>query len=426
MKDLFSLDKLNTLGVYIGLITGFATIAVWIFRNIVSLINYSKIKNVKSGIYNGFWVDPLKNEINCEILRLKKTIRGLKIIPIYKHKAFHNYIVYAKPYSLNQYVFGGQWFGQKNTIYKGYSLFLYNIEDENFTGKWIGPKSTGEINSGDWIMIYSSEAKNSYLAYRKFKKLYNLREKIFPSATILDNITKKHEEYNNRTCSINNIVLNLNKDSFIPTLGKISIPLARYVETIIKQSDVVLDLGTGTGFYPIYLSKNTGCKAKGIDSDEKAITLARSNAYQNGVSPLTEFATCLQTELFSSIKLGEKFDYIIANLPFTRISKSYKSRKSIHYNSFSGSIDLLEQLILGSQYHIKPNGKLIFCYGESGYRDLLESIVKISSWDYLKIVSSFNENDETFYIFELELSKKVQNYYSKLNNEQKALDEKSK
>ena len=421
IKDLLKFDNLNKLGVYIGLITGVCTIAVWIFKNIISLINYSRIKNVKAGIYNGFWVDPVKKEINCEVLKLTKTIRGVRIIPLYKHKAFHNYTVSTKPYILNQYVFGGQWLGQKNTIYKGYCLFFYDIEDENFIGKWIGPKSNGEINSGDWIMIYSSEARNSYLRYRKFRKWHETKERFFSSASILNSIINKHEQYPTKSCKVNNIELSLHNNSFIPVLGKVSIQLVQYVQTFIKSNDTVLDLGTGTGFYPVYLAKNTGCTAKGIDIDEKTITLARSNAHNNGVGHLTEFSSCAMGDLFSSIKLGEKFDYIIANLPFTRVSKSYKSRDSFYYHSFSGSVQLLEQLILGSQYHIKPKGKLIFCYGESGYRELLESIVKISSWSYMKIVKSIDEKDDTFYIIELELSEKVQSYYQKLSSEEESL-----
>jgi len=140
------------------------------------------------------------------------------------------------------------------------------------------------------------------------------------------------------------------------------------------------------------------------------------------VSHLTEFNTCDNNELFSSIRIGEKFDFIIANLPFTSVAKSYKSRKSPFFTTFSGSVNLLEQLILGSQYHIKPHGKLIFCYGDSGYGNLLESIVKISSWNYVSIVKSISEKDDTFYIIEMELSDKVKGYYQKLSNEQQNLE----
>jgi tRNA1(Val) A37 N6-methylase TrmN6 len=361
MKEFFSFKNVNEIGVYISLFLSFCTLCYWTFKYVTSLINYSRIKNVKAGIYNGAWLDPIKKEINCEVLRLKKTLRGIKIVPIYKHKAYHDYKVIMKPYSLNQYIFGGRWFGQKNTTYKGYSLFLYNIKEETFNGKWIGPKSTGEANNGDWRMIFLTEGNNSYLNYRRFRQILNLKEKIFSSSTLLANIIQKHESFKADTCTVKNIELSLNKDSFIPTLGKISIHFAEYIQSLIRETDTVLDLGTGAGFYPIYLAKNNGCKVKGIDLDDRTITLARSNAIKNKVSHLLEFTTCKKSELFFPIKRSERFDYIIANLPFTRVSKSYKSRNSVYYSSFSGSVALLEQLILGSQYHIKPNGKLIFC-----------------------------------------------------------------
>lgn len=422
MKEIFKFENLNIIGVYISLFLSLCTICYWTFRYIAAIINYSRIKNVKAGIYNGAWLDPIKKEINCEVLRLKKTLRGIKIFPIYKHKAYHDYKVLMKPYSLNQYIFGGSWIGQKDTTYKGYSLFLYNIKEETFNGKWIGPKSTGEANSGDWRMIFLTEGNNSYLKYRRLRQLYNLKEKFFSSNSLIKGIIQKHENFRHETCSVKNIELNLNHDSFIPTLGKISIHFAEYVQSLVKESDSVLDLGTGTGFYPIYLATNNKCKVKGIDLDDRTITLARSNANKNNVSHLIEFTTCKKSELFSNIKRSERFDYIIANLPFTRVSKSYKSRNSIYYSSFAGTVSLLEQLILGSQYHIKPNGKLIFCYGESGYRDLLESIVKISSWNYLKIIKTVKEKDDTFYIFELELSSNVKAYYQRLSTEQNNLN----
>jgi methylase of polypeptide subunit release factors len=421
MKKFIDFSTLNEIGVYISLFLGLCTIAYWFWKYAVSLINYSKIRNVKSGIYNGYWIDPIKKEVNCEVLKLKKTITGIKIMPIYKHKAFHDYKVFVKPYHLNKFIFGGYWIGQKNTNYKGSALFLYNIEENSFSGKWIGPKSTGEINSGDWVINFFIEVGNAYLSYSKHKKFNELKERVFPAQTILDSIIEKHDSFSDKSCIVKNITLDLNKDSFIPVIGKISIPLVEYIESIAKSTDSILDLGTGTGFYPIYLAKNIGCMTKGIDVEESTLTLARGNAIQNGVNDLVHFDICSKGELFSSIKKSEKFDLIVANLPFTRISKSYKSRSSIHYSSFSGSVNLLEQLILGSQYHIKPDGKLIFCYGESGYMNLLESLVKISSWKYLKKIKTIHHKDDTFYIFELELSVKVKDFYQKINTEQKLL-----
>ncbi|KAB2879737.1 methyltransferase domain-containing protein [bacterium] len=421
MDEFLNYDYLSKTDVILSLLINIPFVLYWVFKLAAALTNFSRISNVKSGIYNGYWIDPIKKEINCEVLRLKKTIRGLRIIPLYKHKTFHDYKVLLKPYKLNHYIFGAVWSGKEDTIYRGYSLFLYDIENDTFIGKWIGPKSNGHINSGDWHMAFFTDVNSLYINYLKLRKFYTLREMFFPSTTILTHIIAKHKTYPFDTFKVENIELRINENSFIPTLGKISIPFIKYIQTKVNSSDAVLDIGTGTGFYPIYLAKNIRCNVKGIDIGEKTITLARSNAIQNEVSSLVEFDVCKEDELFFSISTKEKFDFIIANLPFTRVAKSYQSRNSNFYSSFAGSVNLLEQLILGSQYHIKPNGKLLFCYGESGYRDLLESLVKISSWGYLNIVKTITEKDETFYIMELELSERVKNYYSELNEMQQKL-----
>lgn len=408
---------INQLGSIASIIVGIPTIIFWIFKGLNNVIRYKLSRNVKDGIYRGYWIDPQNNRINCEILQLKKTYNGFRAQPLYMHPSSHEYTLKASPFSENKFIFAGNWKTNKKSIYMGPALFQFDDDANKLSGKWLGPRSNGIINGGDWILEYYKTEKNSYLKSKVRKKLEIGSEKFFSEKSIIEDIILKHNRYfkTNNKISIDKIELQLNRESFNPQLGKISIPLIKYAVNIVDKDSFVLDLGTGTGFYPIYLGVEKKCRSIGVDITSNILNLARNNAYTNNVDSLIEFRKCKKNDLFSSVEQKERFDFIIANLPFSKISKTIKSRNSDLFFAFSGNPQLLEQLILGSQFHIKPNGKLIFCYGESGYKDLLESLVELSSWNYLKIVDFIESKDEKFYIYELELKDYVKDKYKQMN-----------
>ncbi len=407
------LFDINSIGSIASIVVGVPTILYWVVKGFNNWYLYKRSKNVKDGIYQGYWIDPQNKSINCEVLLLKKTYKGFKAKPIYIHKDNHDYVLRGIPFTANKFIYSGSWKAKKRSAYKGSALFHLDYETNTFTGKWLGPRKSGEINGGEWIIKFK-RSKNNYLRTKIGSHFSLLVEKWTAKESIISEIIDKHEAYNNDKCVVDNIGLMLNKDSFIPTLGKISIPFIEYVSTQVTNTDKVLDLGTGTGFYAIYLSYKNKCNTIGVDISTSSINLAKNNAGINNVSDLTEFRLCKQNDLFSSIDKNHRFDYIIANLPFSSIKNTYKSKKSNYSISFCGTKQLLENLILGAQFHIKPMGKLIFCFGESGYVNLLEELVEISSWRFLKIIKTLKTNDEVFYIYELELDDFVRNAYGNI------------
>ena len=69
----------------------------------------------------------------------------------------------------------------------------------------------------------------------------------------------------------------------------------------------ILDMGTGTGYVAIYLSK-LGFSADGADINPNAISIAKKNARKNGVN-----CNFFISDLFSNIK--NKYDIIVFNPP---------------------------------------------------------------------------------------------------------------
>jgi len=79
-----------------------------------------------------------------------------------------------------------------------------------------------------------------------------------------------------------------------------------------------LDMGTGTGFIAIYLSK-LGFKCQGVDINPKAIDIAKKNAAKNNVK-----VSFYISDLFDNVR--GKFDLIIFNPPFGNMKSSFFSR----------------------------------------------------------------------------------------------------
>ena len=50
----------------------------------------------------------------------------------------------------------------------------------------------------------------------------------------------------------------------------------------VKKSDVVVDLGTGTGVIPLLINARTGCRVIGVELQERCASLAKENAALNG------------------------------------------------------------------------------------------------------------------------------------------------
>lgn len=88
------------------------------------------------------------------------------------------------------------------------------------------------------------------------------------------------------------------------------------IEILKKQSSKdfsILDIGTGSGCIALALAKALpGAHVTAIDINILSIELARYNAKTNNISNVT----FIQSDLFSSIPSGARFDLIVSNPPY--------------------------------------------------------------------------------------------------------------
>lgn len=117
----------------------------------------------------------------------------------------------------------------------------------------------------------------------------------------------------------------------------------KIIHDYVKDAEIVLDAGTGTGRFAIYLAK-MGKKVVALDQSAEMLEVARKKSDEHGVSGRIEF---IQGDL-EDLPLNENsFDAIVS------------IHVLVHFK-------LIEKIILEFSRVLKPNGILVFDLSESG------------------------------------------------------------
>lgn len=146
------------------------------------------------------------------------------------------------------------------------------------------------------------------------------------------------------------LVLRTHQQVFHPGQHFSSKILARSVTQLPLQQRRVLDMGTGSGVIGI-LAARQGAHVLAVDVNPHAVALAQSNAQTNGVSLQTR-----QSNLFASIRLAEKFDWIIFNPPF--YAKRAQEELLVAYNA-GARLETLEFFFKEARSFLAHEGKIL-------------------------------------------------------------------
>lgn len=117
-------------------------------------------------------------------------------------------------------------------------------------------------------------------------------------------------------------------DRVMPLLEEEQVLMCRLMLDKLKPSDLVLDVGTGSGVLGLWAARKCGCRVIGIDISERALSFANTNATRNGVGIANNFNDLTNGEIhFIHISfedfvqvyptLSGKFDVVLLNPPFT-------------------------------------------------------------------------------------------------------------
>lgn len=137
---------------------------------------------------------------------------------------------------------------------------------------------------------------------------------------------------------------------------------------IPRESDRVLDMGTGSGINAILAASKSG-HVLAVDLNPYCIETGRKNAVRNGVASRIEFR---ESDLFSNV--DGKFDLIIFDPPFRWFTPRDIREAAVADENFR-SMTSFFKIVLD---YLKPDGRILIIYGDSGdmnyFRSLMDSL----------------------------------------------------
>lgn len=160
-----------------------------------------------------------------------------------------------------------------------------------------------------------------------------------------------------------------------------------------RPGETVLDIGTGTGVQAITSAKKGAKKVVATDISQKAVENALYNIAHHGLDGVIDVR---KGNLFEPLKEDERFDLVIANLPFVNHPADnnherwvYDSGYASHRGFFSGMRD-----------HVRDDSRILMAFADLGDVEFFEDQVR---QNHLRIgQKTFNRKiDITWLIYKL-------------------------
>lgn len=139
----------------------------------------------------------------------------------------------------------------------------------------------------------------------------------------------------------------------------------------INDGDTVIDMGTGCGILGIVASEKAGF-VLAVDINPYAMRCAKKNAALNGV--LNKFLF-IQSDLFSAITVGKKFDVILFNAPY--LPSHNPENGSWIEQAWSGGVSgrrMIDRFIAEAPTYLAEDGRIFLM--QSNLSGLDETIQK--------------------------------------------------
>lgn len=163
----------------------------------------------------------------------------------------------------------------------------------------------------------------------------------------------------------------------------------------------MLEIGCGSGITGLYL-----CKKKGLhsivlsDISSYAVRNTRKNARKLGLEDKTKI---LQSDVFDSIPMDQKFDVVYWNHPWLPESESYRYPDEIDRGLFDPGYKYLKKYLEGARNYLKQQGRIFLGFGDFGDEQELRSLCDKYSYQLIELVrqNGAENGDVTFVLYEL-------------------------
>ena len=158
--------------------------------------------------------------------------------------------------------------------------------------------------------------------------------------------------------------------------------LGRAVLAEVRETDRVLDMGTGSGVNAILSSKAADVVA--VDINPHAVAAARANAALNGAA---DRIVVVEGDLFDAVE--GRFDLVIFDPPF----RWFAPRDLRERNTTDEDYRTLTAFFRQVPERLTADGRILLFFGTSGDADFLDELIRESGLTVEKVASRDLEKD---------------------------------
>jgi len=167
--------------------------------------------------------------------------------------------------------------------------------------------------------------------------------------------------------------------------------LAQAVQRELRDTDSVLDMGTGSGIQAIL----AGSKAKhvlAVDVNPEAVKCATRNVRMNEVASRVKV---MQSDLYARVR--GRFSLIMFDPPFRWTAPRDLWERSTADEGYA----TLRGFLLESRKHLTKNGRIILGFGTSGDFAYLKHLIRANGYRRKQLMKLIQKNGWTYFAFRL-------------------------
>lgn len=192
-----------------------------------------------------------------------------------------------------------------------------------------------------------------------------------------EKIYQEHLEEPDASIQFLDLELVVGRDVLQPAPPEFNL-LAATVLKEVRDTDVVLDMGTGSGVQAI-LAASKARRVLAVDVNTEAVRCARRNAARNGVADRVDVQ---RSDLFETV--SGRFDLILFDPPFRWTTP----RDMWERASADQGYATLKAFLRGSKKRLTKNGRIIIHFGTSGDLPYLKSLIRQNGFRRKQLLKS--------------------------------------
>ena len=205
-------------------------------------------------------------------------------------------------------------------------------------------------------------------------------------------IIKKIQKFGPHRVSVLGKIYEISENVFNPKFYYTSIFMVKHIRVL--SGAMVLDMGTGSGIQAITAGQ-TASNVIAVDINPEAVRFAKRNIIANG---LENRISVIQSDLFSSLHSGHKFDVIFFTPPYLNgIVKT-----SFDNALFDPNKELLYRFFRDAKDYIKPGGYVQMLYSSVAGPEKILEIPQQFGWKH-SLIAKEKTFTEEFLIYKFTL-----------------------